>query len=70
MKNVLKGKRFADVDGVKEKTAESLKGIKITSSKTVLSSGKKVLISVLHQMESTLKLTEVSTCKNKYTTFC
>ena len=59
MKKVLKGKHFADVEEVKQKTAEALKGIKIDEFKTVLSSEKKVLIDVLHQMESTLKVTEV-----------
>ena len=39
------------------------------SSKTVLGSGKNILIDVLHQMESTLKVTEVLTCKNKYSFF-
>ena len=33
IKNVLKGKCFADVEEVKQKKAEALKGIKITSSK-------------------------------------
>ena len=32
MKNVLKAKRFADVEGVKQKMAEALKGIKIDES--------------------------------------
>ena len=59
MKKVLKGKHFADVEEVKQKTAEALKGIKIDEFKTVLSSEKKVLIDVLHQMESTLKVTRV-----------
>ena len=36
------------------------------SSKTVLSSGKNVSVGVLHEMESTLKVTEVSMCRNKY----
>ena len=34
-----------------------------------MSSRKKVLIGVLHSMESTLKLTEVLKCKNKNTFF-
>ena len=59
MKKVLEGKHFANVEEVKQKTAEALKGIKIDEFKTVLSSEKKVLIDVLHQMESTLKVTEV-----------
>ena len=45
---------FANVEEVKEKTAEALKGIK-----TVLSSGKKISMGVLRHMESTLKVTEV-----------
>ena len=39
--------------------AEALKGIKIEEFKTVLNSGKNISIGVLHQMESTLKVTEV-----------
>ena len=39
--------------------AEALKGFKIDEFKTVLSSGKNVLMDVLHQMESSLKVTEV-----------
>ena len=48
-----------DVEEVKQKMAEALNGIKTMSSKTVLSRGKNGLIGVLHQMESTLKVTEV-----------
>ena len=59
MKKVLKGKRFASVEEVKQKKAETLKGVKIDEFKTVLSSGKKVSIGVLHQIESILKVTEV-----------
>ena len=59
MKKVLKGKCFADVGEVKQKMAEALKGIKLTSSNTVLSSGKNFLIGILHLMENTLKVTEV-----------
>ena len=33
LKKVLKGKRFADVEEVKQKTAEALKGIKIDEFK-------------------------------------
>ena len=40
MRKVLKGKYFTDVEEVKQKTAESLKGIKLTGSKTVSSSEK------------------------------
>ena len=53
---------------MKQKTAEALKNIKIDEFKTVLNSGKNVL-GVLYQMESALKVTEISTYKNKYTIF-
>ena len=43
MKKILEGKHFANVEEVKEKTAEALKGIKIADFKSVLSSGKKCL---------------------------
>ena len=56
MKKVLKGKHFADMEEVKQKKSEALKGIKTDQFKTVLS---KVLIAVLHQMESTLNVTEL-----------
>ena len=44
---------------MRQKMAEALKASKSTNSKTVLSSGKNILIGVLHQMESTLKVAEV-----------
>ena len=69
MKKVLKGKRFADTEEVKQKMAEALKASKWTSSKTVLSSARNISIGVSYQMESTLKVTEIYTCKNKYTIF-
>ena len=56
MKKVLKGKCFADVEEVKQKTAEASK---LMCSKPVLSSGKNISIGVLHQMESASKVTEV-----------
>ena len=59
MKKVLKGKHFADVEEVKQKTAEALKGIKINKFKNCSEQWKKVSIGVLHQMESTVKVTEV-----------
>ena len=59
MKIVHKGKYFADIEEVKQKTADALKGIKIKNSNTVLSSGKNVSIGVLHQIDSTFKVTEV-----------
>ena len=36
---------------------------KLTSSQTVLSSGKKVLIVVMHEKDSTLKVTKVKICQ-------
>ena len=59
MKKLLKGKHFADVEEVKQEMAKALKGLKSTSSKTVLGSGKNISIGVLHQIESTLKATKV-----------
>ena len=59
MKRVLKGKCFAAVEEVKQKSAEVLKPSKSISSKTVLNSGKNVSMGALHQIESTLKVTEV-----------
>ena len=69
MKKALKGKRFVNVEEMKQKTAETLKASLLMSSKTVSSSGENIVIGVLHQMESTLKVIEVETCKNKYTNF-
>ena len=43
MKNVLKGKDFADVKEMKQKTAEVLKGIKIDKFKNCLKQWKKCL---------------------------
>ena len=65
MKKVLKGKCFGDVEEVKQKMPEALKGIKIVEFKNCFEQRKKVMMGVLHQMESTLKATEVSTCKKK-----
>ena len=59
MNKVLSGKRFANVEEVKQKMAEALKNTQTNEFKTVLSSGKKVSIAVWHQMESVLKVTEV-----------
>ena len=60
MKKVLKGKHFADVEEVKQKTTEALRGIKIDEFKNCSEQWKKnVSVGVLHQMESTLKVTEV-----------
>ena len=48
-----------DLEEAKQKTAEALKGIKIDEFKTVLSSGENVSLGVLHQMESTLKVSKI-----------
>ena len=71
IKKALTGKCSADVKEVKQKTAEALelRGIKIHELKNCFEQWKKVLISVLHQMESDLKVTKVWTCKSKYTIF-
>ena len=58
MKNILKGKHFAGVEEVKQKLAEALKGIRINKFKNC-SEQVWILIGVLHQMESTLKVTKV-----------
>ena len=69
MRNVLQGKHFADVEEMKQKAAEALKGIKIEEFKNCFEQWETFSIGVLHQMESTLKVTEVLKCKNKYTIF-
>ena len=58
-KKVLKGKRFTDVEEGRQKMAEALKGIEIDQFKTFFEQWKNVLIGVLHQVESTLKVTKV-----------
>ena len=69
MKKVLKGKDFAHVEEMKRKTSEALKGIKIDNFKHCFEQRKSISMGALHQMESTLKWTEVYTWKNKYTMF-
>ena len=59
MKTVLKEKYFADVEEVKQKMADVLQGIKMDMFKNCFEQWKKMLIGVLHQMERTLKVTEV-----------
>ena len=59
IKKLLERKHFADLEQLKQKKAEALNVIRVKSSKTVLSNGKKVLIGVLHQMDNTLKVTQV-----------
>ena len=52
-----------------KKQQKHKKAAKSMNSKTVSSSGKNIMIGVLHQKASTLKVTEALTCKNKYTFF-
>ena len=59
IKKVLKGKNFADVEEVKQKTAEALKGIKTDEFKNCFEQWKNVSVGVLHQMESTWKVTGI-----------
>ena len=59
-KKVLRGKHFANVEEVNQKMTEMLKVIKIDEFKNYFEQWKKnILMGVLHQMESTLKVTEV-----------
>ena len=58
LKKILKGKNFADMKEVKQKMSEALKGINIDEFKN-WAVEKNVSIDVLHQMDSTLKVTEV-----------
>ena len=64
MKEVLKGKSFKNVEEAKQKTAKALKGIKIDKPQNCFEQWENVSTGVFHQMESTLKVTEVQTCKN------
>ena len=59
MKKVLEGKCVADVEEVKQKTTEALKGIKINGVQTRFEQWKNISIDTLQQMESTVKETEV-----------
>ena len=59
MKKVLKGKRFTDVDKVKQKMAKTLKGIKIDEFKSCFEQWENIWIGIVHQMERTWKVTEV-----------
>ena len=59
MRKVLRGKRFAHVEEVKPKITGALKGMKIYEFKNCFEQWEKVSTGVLHQMESTLKVTEV-----------
>ena len=57
IKKILKRKCFADVEEVKQETAEAPKGMKIEFKS--YSEQWKVSAGALHQMENTLKITEV-----------
>ena len=50
MKKVLKGKHFAQVEAVKQKMADTLKGIKIEEFKNCFEQWKNISLGVLHQM--------------------
>ena len=56
MKKLLRGKYFANVEEVKQKTAKALKGIKIDKFKNCFEQWKNVSKIVFHQTESTLKV--------------
>ena len=59
MEEVFKGKHLADVEKLKQKMTEALKGIKIDEFKNCFEEWKNILIGILHQMENILKVTEV-----------
>ena len=60
MKKVLKGRRFADVEEVNQKTeTEALQGIKTDEFKNCFEQWQNISIGILYPMESTLKVTEV-----------
>ena len=59
MKKALRGKCFAYVEEVKQKTAEALKSIKIDEFENCFEQWKKCLNRCIASMESTLKVTEV-----------
>ena len=59
MKKFCKSKYFIDKEEVKHKMAEVLKGIKIDKFKNCFEQWKNISIGVLHQIESTLNMTEV-----------
>ena len=59
VKNILKGKRFANVEEVKQKMAEALKGIEIKFKNCFEQWKKNASMCVLCQMKNALKVTEV-----------
>ena len=67
LKKGLTGKRFADGEEVKQKTAETQKGIKINKVKHCFEQWEKRLNGCTASVERTLKVPEVEIRKNKYT---
>ena len=59
MKKLLREKRTADVEEVKQKNGRSTKRHQNEQVQTLFWAMEKVSIGVSHQMESTLKVTEV-----------
>ena len=59
MTKVLQEKCFADVEEMKQKTAEALKASKMDKFKNCFEQWRNVWISVLYQMQRTLKATKV-----------
>ena len=59
VKKVLRGKHFADVEEVKQKTAEALKDIKMDEFRNCFEQWKKCLNSCIASVERALKVTEV-----------
>ena len=60
VENSLQKETFCQCGSVKQKMAEALKGMKIDEFKNCFEQWRKVSISVLHQMESTLKVTSLN----------
>ena len=59
MKKVLRGKHFDNVEAVKQKMAEALKGIQINEFKQCFEQWKKHLTGALHKIGITANGTEV-----------
>ena len=55
MKKVHEGKRFADVEEVKQNMAEALKGIKIGEFKNCFEQWESISIGELYQMQRSLR---------------
>ena len=69
MKRDLKGKRFQNVEDVREKTTEALKAITLQQFRNVWNTGKSGGISVLILKESILKVIKLWKCSEKYTIY-